>query len=85
MTPAVGADRPASTSLRRRSFVLRVNPILCDGRGICAELLPEMISMDEWGFPIVDGSPVPSELLALAKRATAACPTLALRLSRASS
>lgn len=67
---------------RRDSLVLRVDPIRCDGRGICAEILPEMVVMDDWGFPIIDGKPISSDLLAMARRAAAACPTLALRLER---
>jgi ferredoxin len=62
---------------------LRVNPIACDGRGLCAELLPERITLDDWGYPIVDAEPVPNELVSHAKRAVAACPTLALMLERA--
>jgi ferredoxin len=55
-----------------------VNPIMCEGHGLCAELLPEMIRLDEWGYPIVDPSPVPLHLEPLLRRAIAACPTLAL-------
>jgi ferredoxin len=65
-------------SRRSSGLRLRVNPILCDGHGVCAELLPEMIRLDDWGFPIIDPSPVPPELETLARRAIAACPTLAL-------
>jgi ferredoxin len=61
---------------------LRVNPIDCDGRGLCADLLPELITLDDWGFPIVADDPVPPELLRLANRAAAACPRLALLLER---
>lgn len=84
MTSPRGVDvhAPRSGLPRRRGVVLRVDPIACDGRGICAELLPEMIVLDDWGFPILDGSPVAPELLAMAKRAAANCPTLALRLER---
>lgn len=60
--------------------VLRVNPILCDAHGLCAELFPERIELDEWGYPIIDGSPVPRSLEAHARRAVAACPVLALKL-----
>jgi ferredoxin len=63
---------------------LRVNPINCTGHGVCAELLPELISMDEWGYPIVDRRPVPSVLERDARRAVAACPALALKLLRTS-
>jgi ferredoxin len=49
---------------------------------LCAELLPEHIALDEWGYPIVDGNPVDPALLDLARRAADACPTLALLLDR---
>ncbi|HMI98351.1 MAG TPA: ferredoxin [Gaiellaceae bacterium] len=62
---------------------LRLNPIACEGHGLCAEVLPELISLDDWGYPIVDGKPVPKQLLAHARRAVDVCPTLALALSRA--
>ena len=61
---------------------LRVNPINCTGHGVCAELLPELISVDEWGYPIVDRRPVPPALDREARRAVAACPVLALKLMR---
>ena len=59
---------------------LRVNPIACEAHGLCAEILPELIRLDDWGYPILDGSEVPVELLGLAERAVDACPTLALLL-----
>jgi ferredoxin len=61
---------------------LRVNPITCEAHGLCAELLPEMITLDDWGYPIIDGNPVTPELLEHAERAAAACPTLALLIQR---
>ena len=64
---------------------LKVNPIDCTGHGVCAELLPELISVDEWGYPIVDRGPVPPQLTREARRAVAACPALALKLIRRSS
>jgi ferredoxin len=64
---------------------LRVNPIACDGHGACAELLPELIELDEWGYPIVDPQPVPPELMKGARRAAAACPVLALKLGQSTS
>jgi ferredoxin len=62
------------------SLRLRVNPIACEGHGLCAELLPELIRLDDWGYPIIDESGVPPELLGLAERAVDVCPTLALVL-----
>jgi ferredoxin len=57
---------------------LRVNPIACDAHGLCAELLPELIRLDDWGYPIIEQTDVPAELLDLAHKAADACPTLAL-------
>jgi ferredoxin len=63
------------------SYRMRVDMIACDGRGVCAELFPERISLDDWGYPILDPAPIRGrELLAHAKRAVAACPLLALTL-----
>jgi ferredoxin len=62
---------------------LRVNPIDCAAHGLCAELLPERIGLDEWGYPVLDERPLDPELLAWARRAAAACPTLALTVTSA--
>jgi ferredoxin len=61
---------------------LRVSPIACDGHGLCAELFPERIALDDWGYPIVDGAPIPRPLEQHARRAVDACPVLALRLEQ---
>ncbi len=61
---------------------LRVDPIACDGRRVCAEVLPELISLDDWGFPIIRAGPVPDHLHAEAREAIRICPKLALRLDR---
>jgi ferredoxin len=60
---------------------LRVNPITCQAHGICAELVPELISLDEWGYPLLDPEPVPHDLMVHARRAVTDCPTLALMLT----
>ena len=65
------------------SHRLRVNPVMCQAHGVCAELFPERIAVDPWGYPIIAAEPVPPELLTHARRAVAACPTLALLLDRA--
>ncbi len=57
---------------------VRVNPITCAGHGVCAELLPERIVLDEWGYPIINQDPVPEKLERYARQAVAECPTLAL-------
>jgi ferredoxin len=61
---------------------LIVDPILCDAYGHCAELLPQLIELDEWGYPIVADGTVPDRLRGDARRAVGACPRLALRLER---
>lgn len=61
---------------------LRVNPIACDGHGLCAELFPERVTLDDWGYPIVDASAIPRSLEQHARRTVDACPVLALRLER---
>lgn len=62
------------------SLRLRVNPIMCEAHGLCAELLPELIRLDDWGYPIIDQPMVPLDLWDLANRAVDVCPTLALLL-----
>jgi ferredoxin len=60
---------------------LRVNPILCEGVRYCAEIVPERITVDDWGYPIVDPAPIDNaNLMRHAQRAVATCPRLALLL-----
>jgi ferredoxin len=58
---------------------LRVDWPQCHARGLCAELLPEVVDLDEWGYPIVSGQ-VDDDVLPLAREAVRMCPRLALRL-----
>jgi ferredoxin len=74
-------------AVRRRSggFLLRVNPILCDGFGHCHELAPELVQTDEWGYPIIATTPVPLvnlSVLESARYAVRGCPRQALRIER---
>jgi ferredoxin len=62
------------------SWRLAIDPIACTGHGACAELFPEGIQRDDWGYPMLDDVPIRGDGLAHARRAVAACPTLALRL-----
>ncbi|GAB3149567.1 hypothetical protein GCM10027258_46240 [Amycolatopsis stemonae] len=61
---------------------LSVDRIGCRAHGLCADLLPEAVRLDEWGYPVVAAGPVPPELVTEARRAAAACPALALRLRK---
>ena len=68
--------------MSRHRYRLVVDPIACDAAGVCAELLPELITLDPWGYPVIDEGEVPPGLVDLARRATASCPRLALTLLR---
>jgi ferredoxin len=61
---------------------LVVDPIACTGHGLCAELLPEAIGLDEWGYPLLAGGELPRELVRRARSVAATCPTRALRLAQ---
>ena len=63
--------------------ILAIDRIACDGAGLCAELLPELIELDDWGYPMVRPGAVPANLLGHARRAVEVCPVLALRLRAA--
>jgi ferredoxin len=63
---------------KARTLVL--DPIACDGHGCCAELFPEWIRLDDWGYPILHAGPLPPELVARARWAVSNCPALALRV-----
>jgi ferredoxin len=65
-----------------RHLRLIVDPIACDGRGLCAELLPELITLDDWGFPLVTDADVPAGLRGEAAAVVRLCPRLALRLRK---
>ena len=78
--PCSGRPEGVVTARRRVGLRLRVDPVACDAYGFCAELLPERITLDEWGYPMVDGTPVDAELVGLATRAAAECPRRALVL-----
>ena len=62
---------------RRR---LRVDMIACEGYGYCAELLPELVMLDDWGYPMIAERDVDRQLAKELKTVIRACPKLALRL-----
>jgi ferredoxin len=64
------------------SIRLVVDPIACDGHGVCAEVFPEGIVLDDWGYPILRPGDVPVHLESHARRAASACPVLALKVRR---
>ena len=76
-----GPPEPVRDRTARIRTELVVDRIACDGFGMCAELLPELIELDDWGYPIVAAGGVPDALMDHARRAVAVCPVLALRLA----
>jgi ferredoxin len=60
---------------------LVVDPIACDGHGLCAELLPGFVTLDDWGFPIVSDEDLPVSVAREAAAVVRLCPRLALRLA----
>lgn len=77
-----GRLEPRRQGTSSTGYTLKVDPIACTAHGMCAELLPERIGVDDWGYPIVDRHDLSADLLELAEMAVEACPTLALRLER---
>ena len=77
-------SRGGGTAKRPR-FSLVVNPVACDGHGVCSELFPEHIKLDPWGFPVIEPGEIPARLLDHAERAAISCPRLALTLVKRSS
>ncbi len=68
----------------KKEFEIWIDRTSCDGHGLCAELLPELITLDDWGYPIIASGPVPGHLLDHSRRAVAGCPVLALALRQRS-
>ena len=75
--PLTGPTASGDTDVR-----LTVDPVACTGHGLCTELLPELIALDNWGYPLLADRPVPVALVRRARRTVTDCPALALRLSR---
>jgi ferredoxin len=70
------ADRVGGVSDLR----ITIDPVACDAYGYCAEILPEVIGLDEWGYPIIRDMPLDKDLVTLARRAARDCPKRALTL-----
>lgn len=68
------------------TITLVLDPIACTGRGMCHEAAAHLIDLDEWGYPLLPGHVLRTELTSSqvksAQEATLACPRLALHIER---
>jgi ferredoxin len=64
---------------------LTIDRIRCDGYGMCAEMFPEGIELDDWGYPILRPGVIPDRLVPFARQAVEVCPVLALRVAAGTS
>ncbi|MBR7837842.1 ferredoxin [Actinospica durhamensis] len=69
--------------MKRTARRLVIDRIACTGHGLCAELFPEQLALDDWGYPIQSPGPIAGGDTRHAQRAVAACPALAMRLEAA--
>ena len=76
LSPVTGGLKVA----RGREAQLRVDWPQCRAHGLCAELAPEVIRLDEWGYPMIDRSAMTEDTMPAVRKAVQACPTLALRI-----
>lgn len=73
--------------MSRTQLELHIDFTRCEGRGLCTELLPELLVRDDWGYPVGRGGrdvPVPTALAEAAEDAVDLCPVQALLLRRVS-
>ena len=54
--------------------------IRCDGYGLCGDLLPDLIGLDDWRYPILPAGTIESAQLDDVRRAIDCCPMRALIL-----
>lgn len=73
------STRPSEPGTRqgraRRSPALAVDRIACTGQGVCADLLPGRVVLDDWGYPVLVGRSAHPED---EERAVRMCPARAL-------
>src|SRR5260370_9485831 len=77
------APRPLEAAAGMKTEThMTIDRIKCDGHGLCPELLPELIRLDDWGYPIISHGPISKRLAPLAQRAIATSPVLPLARHR---
>jgi ferredoxin len=81
VAPVPGGGR--GVSVRPTVARVVVDPVACDGIGMCAHLAPDLVRVDTWGFPIIAGDPLTAREQRQARKAVAGCPRKALLLADA--
>ncbi len=71
-------DRTSAVAASR----LRIDPVACDGVGVCAHLAPDLIELDRWGYPVIPAGDLSRRELAAAQRAVQGCPHKAMWIER---
>ena len=61
---------------------LAVDWTLCQGHGLCADIVPELIRLGPDGYPALADASIPMHLRGRAQRAVRRCPALALRVEQ---
>lgn len=84
----VGRGQPAPDPRDRRVMSARpaaarlvVDPVACDGIGMCAHLARDLVSVDSWGYPIIAREALTLREVRQARKAVAGCPRNALLLA----
>ncbi len=58
---------------------LRVDPVACEGVGLCAQAAERVVDLDRWGYPVI-AAELDVRGAAAARRAVRACPRRAMWL-----
>ena len=72
------------TSQPAAGVTFRIDWIRCDGYGLCGDLAPNLIGLDDWRYPILPRGPLDPRDVEDARRAVDCCPMRALALDRVS-
>jgi ferredoxin len=84
VAPRLDAAGGRARTDRLNEAGLKVDPIACDGIGMCAHLAPGLIGLDSWGFPLMPAETLTGRSLRSARSAAAGCPRKALFLTEPS-
>jgi ferredoxin len=57
---------------------LKIDWIACNGYGVCEAAAPDLIVLDDWGYPVLPEGPIPPDFVRQAEKASNDCPMVAL-------